>query len=181
MFFLWHFGRLNGTLAQAGVLLALVIACAIKAADGGAVFYRQPRVGRGGRRFVSWEFRSMIPESAARFGPREAASADERVTPVGRVLRPPAMDELPELWSIFPGDMSFVGPRALMPAEIEVADAREAVSNRDDSGATSSGIGSCRASRGSPRSTPIGTSHGATSSGTTAFTSAVAPSGSTCA
>ena len=161
--------------------LMLVIACAIKAADGGAVFYRQPRVGRGGRRFVSWEFRSMIPESAARFGPREAASADERVTPVGRVLRTPAMDELPELWSIFPGDMSLVGPRALMPAEIEVADAREAVSNRDDSGATSSGIGSCRASRGSPRSTPIGTSHGATSSGTTAFTSAVAPSGSTCA
>jgi lipopolysaccharide/colanic/teichoic acid biosynthesis glycosyltransferase len=95
--------------------------------DGGPVFYRQARVGRGGRRFHSWKFRSMIPESDARFGPRQAAAADARVTRVGRLLRATAMDELPQLWSILRGDMSFVGPRALMPEEIEVGGTGAAV------------------------------------------------------
>jgi len=118
---------LSGTgLAIAAPLMG-VIACAVKLGDGGAVFYRQPRVGRGGRRFDGWKFRSMIPESDSRFGPLQAATADARITAVGRVLRATAMDELPQLWSIFRGDMSFVGPRALMPEEIEVNGAGEAV------------------------------------------------------
>jgi lipopolysaccharide/colanic/teichoic acid biosynthesis glycosyltransferase len=101
--------------------LGLVIAVLVKLEDGGPVFYGQPRVGRDGRRFRSWKFRSMRPDAEARFGPRQAELDDVRVTRVGRLLRATAMDELPQLWSILRGDMSFVGPRALMPDEIETS------------------------------------------------------------
>ena len=107
--------------------LWLIIATAVKACDGGPVFYVQERVGRGGIRFKSWKFRTMVPDSDARFGPLQARDADARITPVGRVLRATAMDELPQLWSILRGDMSFVGPRALMPEEIEVTGRGEVV------------------------------------------------------
>ena len=111
------------SLAGLGLLLSAplwgVIAIAVKAGDGGPVFFGQDRVGLGGRRFTSWKFRSMVPDADRRWGPLQAAEDDRRVTRVGRLLRATAMDELPQLWSIFTGDMSFVGPRALMPAEIE--------------------------------------------------------------
>jgi lipopolysaccharide/colanic/teichoic acid biosynthesis glycosyltransferase len=100
--------------------LWLLIAALVKLEDGGPIFYAQTRVGRGGVRFRSWKFRSMHTDADARFGPRQAQPGDPRVTRVGRVLRATAMDELPQLWNIVRGDMSFVGPRALMPAEIEV-------------------------------------------------------------
>ena len=110
-------------LAGTGLCLSwplwLVIAVLVKLDDGGPVFYAQPRVGRSGVPFSSLKFRSMRPDADARFGPRQAAPADARVTRVGRVLRATAMDELPQLWNILRGDMSFVGPRALMPEEIE--------------------------------------------------------------
>jgi len=104
-----------------------LIALLIKLGDGGPAFYAQDRVGRGGRRFRGLKFRSMVPDADRRFGPRQAADGDARITRVGRWLRATAMDELPQLWSIFRGDMSFVGPRALMPAEIEVNGRGEAV------------------------------------------------------
>ncbi len=97
-----------------------LVALAIKMEDGGPIFYSQERVGKGGERFRSWKFRSMVPDSDQRFGPLQASSNDPRVTRVGRILRATAMDELPQLWNIFRGDMSFVGPRALLPGEIEV-------------------------------------------------------------
>ena len=100
--------------------LGLVIAALVKLDDGGPVFYAQPRVGRHGVRFRSWKFRSMRADADARFGPRQARTDDARVTRVGRVLRATAMDELPQLWNILRGDMSFVGPRALRPDEIEI-------------------------------------------------------------
>jgi lipopolysaccharide/colanic/teichoic acid biosynthesis glycosyltransferase len=100
--------------------LGVLIAALVKLEDGGPVFFAQTRVGRGGVRFRSWKFRSMRPDAEARFGPRQAAVGDARVTRVGRVLRSTAMDELPQLWNILRGDMSFVGPRALMLDEIEV-------------------------------------------------------------
>ncbi|HET8578008.1 MAG TPA: sugar transferase, partial [Methylomirabilota bacterium] len=104
-----------------------LFAVLIKLDDGGPVFYGQVRVGRGGRRFRSWKFRSMIPDSDRRFGPLQAAEGDARITRVGRLLRATAMDELPQLWNIFVGDMSFVGPRALAPSEIERESSAEAV------------------------------------------------------
>jgi lipopolysaccharide/colanic/teichoic acid biosynthesis glycosyltransferase len=96
------------------------VAVAVKLEDGGPVFYRQPRTGRGGRTFTSWKFRSMIRDADARYGPRQASAADPRVTRVGRLLRATALDELPQLLNILRGEMSFVGPRALMPEEIAV-------------------------------------------------------------
>jgi lipopolysaccharide/colanic/teichoic acid biosynthesis glycosyltransferase len=114
---------LDLALASFGLVLSsplwVLIPLLIKLDDGGPVFYAQERVGRGGLRFRSLKFRSMVVD-AERFGPRQAAAVDARVTRVGRWLRATAMDELPQLWNIARGDMSFVGPRALMPAEIEV-------------------------------------------------------------
>jgi lipopolysaccharide/colanic/teichoic acid biosynthesis glycosyltransferase len=95
------------------------IAIAIKAQDGGPVLYRQPRVGLGGRVFDAQKFRSMVPDAESKTGPVQAAENDPRVTRVGRLLRATAMDELPQLWNIFIGDMSFVGPRPLRPGEVE--------------------------------------------------------------
>jgi colanic acid biosynthesis glycosyl transferase WcaI len=100
--------------------LWLVISAIVKLQDGGPIFYGAERVGRFGRRFKSWKFRSMIPESDKLHGPRQAEEGDKRITPFGRILRATAMDELPQLWNIFKGEMSFVGPRALLPEENEI-------------------------------------------------------------
>ena len=97
-----------------------LLALAIKLEDGGPVFYSQPRVGQAGRVFRAWKFRSMVPDAEKHVGAVQAAENDTRVTRAGRLMRATAMDELPQLWNIFIGDMSFVGPRALRPGEIEV-------------------------------------------------------------
>jgi lipopolysaccharide/colanic/teichoic acid biosynthesis glycosyltransferase len=100
--------------------LWVVIAALIKLEDGGPVFFSQQRVGLRGRGFDALKFRSMIVDAEARTGPVQSGSNDPRITRIGRLLRATAMDELPQLWNIFRGDMSFVGPRALRPGEIEV-------------------------------------------------------------
>lgn len=111
----------DAALAGLGLMLSLplwlVLSVAIKLEDGGPVFYWQERVGCNGRRFKSWKFRSMVPDADRQL---QAKDHDPRITKVGRLLRNTAMDELPQLWNILAGDMSFVGPRALMPQEIEV-------------------------------------------------------------
>jgi lipopolysaccharide/colanic/teichoic acid biosynthesis glycosyltransferase len=99
--------------------LWLLISIAVKLEDGGPIFYGQERVGEGGRIFRALKFRSMIPNAEAGVGAVQATQHDPRVTRVGGILRATAMDELPQLWNIFVGDMSFVGPRALRPGEIE--------------------------------------------------------------
>jgi lipopolysaccharide/colanic/teichoic acid biosynthesis glycosyltransferase len=95
----------------------LIIAVAIKLQDGGPILLGQERVGREGRAFRAWKFRSMIPDAERHTGPIQAATDDPRITPVGKWLRARALDELPQLWNILVGDMSFVGPRPLRPAE----------------------------------------------------------------
>jgi lipopolysaccharide/colanic/teichoic acid biosynthesis glycosyltransferase len=97
-----------------------LIALAVKVEDGGPIFFSQDRAGEGGRVFKAWKFRSMIPDAERHVGAVQAIEDDPRVTKIGRLLRATAMDELPQLWNIFAGDMSFVGPRALRPGEIEV-------------------------------------------------------------
>jgi rhamnosyl/mannosyltransferase len=102
-----------------------IAAALIKLEDGGPVFYRQERVGTRGTTFTVLKFRSMIQDAERDHGPLQAVAGDPRVTRIGRLLRATAMDELPQLVNIFRGDMSFVGPRALRPGEIDaVGDGR---------------------------------------------------------
>ncbi len=114
----------DAALAGSGLVLSspvwLLCAAAIKLEDGGPVFYSQARIGKTGRIFRALKFRSMRPDAEAGVGAIQAREGDPRVTRVGRMLRATAMDELPQLWNILRGDMSFVGPRALRPDEIEV-------------------------------------------------------------
>lgn len=106
----------------AGVIIAspfmLIIACAVKAYDGGPVLYKQARLTKGGREFMIYKFRSMSVDSEVK-GARLAAKNDSRVTPVGKVLRNIHFDELPQLFNILKGDMSIVGPR---PERRQIAD-----------------------------------------------------------
>jgi lipopolysaccharide/colanic/teichoic acid biosynthesis glycosyltransferase len=111
---------LSGVGLVVSAALWLLIAVAIKLEDGGPVFFTQRRVGLEGRVFNALKFLSMVPDADRRFGPVQAKENDPRITRVGRLLRATAMDELPQLWNIFAGDMSFVGPRPLMPGEVEV-------------------------------------------------------------
>jgi len=110
---------LSGAGLVASAPLWIAFAAAIKLEDGGAVFFRQERVGLGGRPFLALKFRSMRPDAEDGVGAIQAIERDPRVTRTGRFMRATAMDELPQLWNILRGDMSFVGPRALRPGEIE--------------------------------------------------------------
>jgi lipopolysaccharide/colanic/teichoic acid biosynthesis glycosyltransferase len=122
---------LDVLLSGAGLIasspLWALIAAAIKLESRGPVFFVQARVGEGGRHFDAIKFRSMVLDAEAGVGPVQATHHDPRVTRVGRVLRATALDELPQLWNIFRGDMSFVGPRALRPNEIETVGDGEAM------------------------------------------------------
>jgi lipopolysaccharide/colanic/teichoic acid biosynthesis glycosyltransferase len=115
---------LDVLLSGVGIICSLPLwglaAVAIKVEDGGDIFFGQERVGQSGRVFKVLKFRSMIPDAEAKVGALQASHRDPRITRVGAWLRGTAMDELPQLLSIFRGDMSFVGPRALRPGEIEV-------------------------------------------------------------
>lgn len=130
---------LDVLLSGAGLMVSAplwpLIGAAIRIDSPGPVFYRQPRVGRGGRIFEVLKFRSMV-QDADHVGPQPARSGDARITRVGRLLRATAADELPQLWNIFHGDMSFVGPRALRPEEIDVDSAGRSVPLRDVPGFT---------------------------------------------
>lgn len=129
-------------LASLLLLLALplmaVIALGIKLESRGPVFFRQRRVGLGGRQFMMWKFRSMYHEAEARreeirhlnaYGDDRLFKlrADPRVTKVGRLLRRFSMDELPQLFNIMAGDMSLVGPRPPLPKEVEAYEPRHLV------------------------------------------------------
>lgn len=101
-------------ISLAGCIIAapfmLIIAIAIKLYDGGPVLYTQERITKDGKPFSIYKFRSMIVESEKR-GARLASAHDDRITPVGRVIRRLHFDELPQLFNVLLGDMSFVGPR----------------------------------------------------------------------
>lgn len=99
--------------ALALVLLApvyMVIAVAVKADSPGPAFYSQERVGYRGRRFMIRKFRTMHTDAEAA-GPQLSSDGDRRITRVGAVLRKYRLDELPQFWNVFIGQMSIVGPR----------------------------------------------------------------------
>lgn len=101
-------------LAMVGIVtlspLLLIGALAIKINDGGSIFFRQTRIGQHGRPFRIWKFRTMV-ENAASQGRAITAAGDRRITRVGHFLRRFKVDELPQLFNVLAGTMSFVGPR----------------------------------------------------------------------
>jgi Undecaprenyl-phosphate galactose phosphotransferase WbaP len=121
-------------LAAPYILLAfLVIMILIKLDSKGPVFYRQSRIGRHGRKFHVYKFRTMVqnadqilqtylddsPELRAEWLATHKLKQDPRVTRVGAVLRKLSLDELPQLWNIWIGDMSVIGPRPIVDDEVE--------------------------------------------------------------
>jgi len=110
-------------LSSTGMILSsplwILFSAAIKLGDGGPVFYTQERVGKQGKPFWTIKFRSMVPDAEKHTGAVWASENDPRVTRVGRILRATAMDELPQLFNILKGEMSFVGPRAERPELVE--------------------------------------------------------------
>lgn len=90
--------------------LLFYLAARIKSNDGGPVYYRGIRVGRFGKTFRIFKFRSMVV-NAEKIGPSSTAGDDPRITKIGRFMRKYKLDELPQLINVFVGDMSFVGPR----------------------------------------------------------------------
>ncbi len=118
--------------------LMLFIAVAIKVESRGPVFFRQRRVGLGGRHFMMWKFRTMRRDAESRLeevahlnaygdGRLFKLARDPRVTRVGRLLRRFSLDELPQLFNVMAGDMSLVGPRPPLPAEVESYEPRHMV------------------------------------------------------
>lgn len=114
---------LEVVLSLVGLLCSLplwpVIALLIWLDDRGPLFVHQVRVGRGGRPFGLIKFRTMRIASSGDI-PKQATANDGRITRIGLFLRATALDEVPQLLNILRGEMSFVGPRALLPQEIEV-------------------------------------------------------------
>jgi len=92
----------------------LITALLIRTDTRGPVLYRQVRTGKNGREFVLFKFRTMV-EDAESSGPQWAMESDPRVTRIGRVLRRFRLDELPQLWNVLKGEMSFIGPRPERP------------------------------------------------------------------
>ncbi len=109
--------------------LFLALAVIIKATSEGPVFFRQKRCGLNGRRFTLFKFRTMVKGAEEKLaelqkfnemnGPVFKMKSDPRVTPIGRFLRKSSLDELPQLWNVFNGEMSIVGPRPPIPAEVD--------------------------------------------------------------
>jgi lipopolysaccharide/colanic/teichoic acid biosynthesis glycosyltransferase len=92
-----------------------VAAAAIKLDSRGPVFYRQERVGLGGRVYTLFKFRSMVDRAEEKGGPAWAQKHDKRITRVGRFLRLTRIDEIPQVFNVLKGDMAFVGPRPERP------------------------------------------------------------------
>ena len=115
---------------SAPIVVPMVLGLAtIVARDGGKPFYSQTRVGRDGRLFTIWKMRSMVPEAdkklesylvrnpaaRAEWDEKQKLSVDPRITRFGRLLRKTSLDELPQFWNVFRGEMSLVGPRPMLP------------------------------------------------------------------
>ncbi|MDD1642953.1 MAG: exopolysaccharide biosynthesis polyprenyl glycosylphosphotransferase [Methylococcaceae bacterium] len=109
--------------------LFVIIMLLIYLSSPGPVFYKQTRVGRWGKLFTMWKFRSMYCDADARLKEIMAQNEmtggvifkmknDPRIIPIGRFIRKASIDELPQLWNVLKGDMSLVGPRPALPSEV---------------------------------------------------------------
>ncbi len=112
--------------------LCLIVALSIKLQDGGKILYAQDRIGLGGRTFKCWKFRSMVVNAQERLDALLVSDTnardewlrdhklkrDPRITKLGLFLRKSSMDELPQLYNVLMGEMSIVGPRPIVAAEV---------------------------------------------------------------
>ena len=112
------------TLSGIGLLILLIpfliITAAIYADDHGKIFFSQYRVGRNGKRFRMYKFRTMRTDTPQYLPTMEMSNPDSHITKVGRFLRATSLDELPQLLNVLRGDMSLVGPRPLISDEYEI-------------------------------------------------------------
>ena len=104
--------------------LFLVIMLAISADSAGGVIFKQKRAGLYSRPFTLYKFRTMYRSAPRDVATAELMEADRYITPVGRFLRQTSLDELPQLWNVLKGDMSFVGPRPVVLTEQTLLDLR---------------------------------------------------------
>ena len=116
--------RLLSTLMSLMLLLVVLpflpfVILAIKLDSKGPILYRQKRVGRAGHEFYCYKFRTMRQDAEADTGPTWAGDDDPRITRIGKFLRTARIDEIPQLWCVFKGDMAFVGPRPERPEFVE--------------------------------------------------------------
>jgi exopolysaccharide biosynthesis polyprenyl glycosylphosphotransferase len=93
----------------------LVLSIAVRLTSRGPIFYGQERMGLDGRTFKMWKFRSMKVDAEKETGAVWAKAGDDRRTPIGALLRSTSLDEIPQFWNVFTGDMSLVGPRPERP------------------------------------------------------------------
>lgn len=122
----------SGLALVVGSPILLAIALSVRLRDGSPVLFRQTRIGLHGRRFQMLKFRTMTVDAEQQLEALRAQSEvdgqafkmtdDPRVTRAGRSLRRTSLDELPQLWNVFRGDMSLVGPRPALPQEVETYD-----------------------------------------------------------
>lgn len=115
-------------------VIVVAITALLVALDGKSPFYLQKRVGRGGREFSIIKLRSMVinadeqlaeyleqnPKARAEWDEKQKLRHDPRITRVGQFIRRTSLDELPQLWNVFVGEMSLVGPRPMMPCQQEI-------------------------------------------------------------
>jgi lipopolysaccharide/colanic/teichoic acid biosynthesis glycosyltransferase len=108
--------------------LLLVIAAAIRFSSRGPIIFRQTRVGLDGADFTLFKFRTIAEKRGDDSGGDQVVADDERVTPIGRLLRATSLDELPQLWNILVGDMAVIGPRPMVRGQLAAGrDYRELV------------------------------------------------------
>ena len=120
-------GAGNGLILLSPVIA--IVACAVKFTSKGPIFFSQKRVGKNGKLFDMYKFRSMVVNAEElkeklvqkneMSGPMFKIKDDPRVTKVGRFIRKTSLDELPQLWNVLKGDMSLVGPRPSLPKEVK--------------------------------------------------------------
>ncbi|MCK0093967.1 sugar transferase [Yoonia sp. F2084L] len=116
------------------VVPVIAILALMVSRDGSSAFYCQDRVGRGGRMYRIWKLRTMVadadallsdylaqnPDAAAEWALTQKLKRDPRITKIGCLLRKSSLDELPQLWNVLIGDMSLVGPRPMLPEQMDM-------------------------------------------------------------
>jgi len=116
--------RLMDITISSAILIAffpfwLLIAIAIKLDSNGPVFYKQERVGKDGKKFMIYKFRSMVHDAESKTGPKWAQREDPRMTWFGKLIRKPRLDEVPQFFNVLKGEMSLIGPRPERPYFVE--------------------------------------------------------------